>query len=335
MHSVSIAMCTYNGSAYIKKQLESIGRQTLQPLELVICDDGSTDETESIIEDFSGQVSFPVRYMKNEVQLGYRENFMNAAAKCTGDIVAFCDQDDVWMPDKLERCVHQFEDQDVLFVYHEINIINGDGIHISRYSDRAPPSNTMEPMTMTPWLYAYGFTQLMRRNLCSYNAFWKLSSDQNDPKQHLAHDQYYMFLSSVLGRISYIQEPLADYRQHGKNLFGVKDTSEKGSSMHQRLAIKSDEFRRCSLSAASRSSVLREVSAASDGKIANRSVRGRDLYENLSSLYALRASLYQDKSRMRKLSLVGQIMRKGGYQDNRPWSFGRKAFLKDLAISAL
>ena len=101
---ISIAMATYNGSKYLREQLDSLAAQTLPPCELVVTDDGSTDDTLGILDRFRRRAPFPVHLHRNEQRLGYRDNFLKAAQLCSGELIAFCDQDDVWMPDKLLSC---------------------------------------------------------------------------------------------------------------------------------------------------------------------------------------------------------------------------------------
>jgi glycosyltransferase involved in cell wall biosynthesis len=100
---LSVAMCTYNGAQYVQEQLASIAAQTRTPDELVICDDRSTDNTVQIIEAFAATAPFPVRLSINEQNLGSTVNFGRAIGLCTGDAIALSDQDDVWLPEKLER----------------------------------------------------------------------------------------------------------------------------------------------------------------------------------------------------------------------------------------
>src|SRR5213080_381833 len=99
--TLSVALCTYNGAAYLGEQLDSIVAQSRPPDELVVCDDGSTDETVEVLETFLAEAPFPVRLQRNEANLGFVKNFEQAISLCTGDFVALSDQDDVWMPGKL------------------------------------------------------------------------------------------------------------------------------------------------------------------------------------------------------------------------------------------
>jgi glycosyltransferase involved in cell wall biosynthesis len=105
---ISVAMCTYNGARYLPEQLESLALQTRLPDELVICDDNSTDQTVSILSAFAASASFPIVVKVNKQNLGSTKNFEQVIALCQGDIMALCDQDDVWLPGKLERFVAEF-----------------------------------------------------------------------------------------------------------------------------------------------------------------------------------------------------------------------------------
>src|SRR4051812_17314881 len=102
--AVSIALATYNGARYLHAQLDSLLAQTLKPEELVVGDDGSNDETLTILKDFALTAPFPTRIQVNAARLGYADNFLATAARCSSPLIAFCDQDDVWMPTKLQRC---------------------------------------------------------------------------------------------------------------------------------------------------------------------------------------------------------------------------------------
>lgn len=127
-------MCTYNGEKYLREQLQSIASQTLLPDELVICDDRSTDSTTDIIGDFTSSAPFPVRLHINPVNLGaaakgITRNFEQASRLCTGDLIAFCDQDDVWLPRKLARMVQTMEENPQLGgVFVDAQLIDDQGV---------------------------------------------------------------------------------------------------------------------------------------------------------------------------------------------------------------
>jgi len=100
---ISIAMATYNGGKYIQEQLDSFLNQSLLPNELIICDDGSIDNTINIIKKFKKKAPFDILLYKNEYRMGYGQNFGKALSLCNGDLIFLSDQDDVWFPNKIEK----------------------------------------------------------------------------------------------------------------------------------------------------------------------------------------------------------------------------------------
>src|SRR6267154_3101567 len=99
---LSIAMCTYNGAAYLSEQFESLATQTRVPDELVVCDDSSTDNhTREMVAAFARRAPFAVRLFVNKQNLGSKRSFELAIRRCRGEIIFLCDQDDVWREDKL------------------------------------------------------------------------------------------------------------------------------------------------------------------------------------------------------------------------------------------
>lgn len=98
---LSIVVCTYNGEAYLRQQLDSLMAQTLPADEIVIHDDGSTDNTLSIAEEYAEHAA--IRVVSNAGPHGVNGNFFNALHAAEGDYIAICDQDDIWEPTKLEK----------------------------------------------------------------------------------------------------------------------------------------------------------------------------------------------------------------------------------------
>lgn len=124
---VSIAMATYNGEWYLREQLQSFLRQTRQPDELIITDDCSTDETETIVRDFAQAAPFKVEFYRNEKNLGFCGNFNAAMTRATGDLVFLSDQDDVWFPEKIEHMVGVAEkNSEALVVMNDAALTDGE-----------------------------------------------------------------------------------------------------------------------------------------------------------------------------------------------------------------
>lgn len=106
---VSIAMASYNGGAFIGEQLNSFVQQQRLPDELVVCDDGSSDDTVEQLERFAKTAPFDVRIVRNEENLGYNRNFEKAMGLCSGDLILISDQDDIWFGNKISTLVALFE----------------------------------------------------------------------------------------------------------------------------------------------------------------------------------------------------------------------------------
>lgn len=97
---ISVVMCTYNGAAFLREQMDSILAQTLQPVEIIVQDDGSTDDTWQILSDYAVANSL-VKIFHNEGRHGINSNFFTAMRRAKGDYIALSDQDDIWEADKL------------------------------------------------------------------------------------------------------------------------------------------------------------------------------------------------------------------------------------------
>lgn len=109
--TVSVCMGTYNGESYIEEQLNTILHQTHTPEEVILCDDGSTDSTVSIIEQFIQKNGLQGKWKlyQNTVNKGYPTNFYYACSLCSKEIVFLADQDDIWKTDKIEKMCHIME----------------------------------------------------------------------------------------------------------------------------------------------------------------------------------------------------------------------------------
>ncbi|WBM79485.1 glycosyltransferase [Cryobacterium breve] len=133
--SVSVALCTFNGSAFIEEQLVSVLEQSEPPAEIVVSDDSSNDSTLAVVSRVFGDwrtrhpgVPLELKILRNPVGLGVVANFEQALGACTGDLLALCDQDDRWHPRRLERMAREFERRPSLTLLHsDARLIDGDG----------------------------------------------------------------------------------------------------------------------------------------------------------------------------------------------------------------
>lgn len=215
-------MTTFNGARYLREQLTSLSSQSLKPLELVVCDDGSTDETVSILQLFSAQAPFTVRIFQNEQRLGYQQNFIKAASLCKGALIAFCDQDDVWNDDKLYVVSNHFMQSDDLLVAHDYYVFFEDGrqlipsyFHNLALSGRSPVVNVK------------GCSLIFRRKLIELVG-WP------PPQSAWSHDLWICFTALLLEKRGCISQPLIRHRIHGNNASGWV----KGEASRQRLLLR-------------------------------------------------------------------------------------------------
>lgn len=217
---ISIAMATYNGEKYIKEQLESLAKQTKLPFELVICDDGSTDNTVQIIRELSSELPFDVHLYENKENLQFTGNFLKAASICRGNIVAFCDQDDIWENTKIEICANTIEKEEADLVIHEGRVIDSlgrlTGLRIpdlsadSQYLNKAPFDRVSK-----------GFAMVMRRQIVEdLMTYWDWDEYISFKKLFgcpLGHDLFIYAWCCSRRKIRFIHEELVRYRVHGAN----------------------------------------------------------------------------------------------------------------------
>jgi glycosyltransferase involved in cell wall biosynthesis len=206
--SISIAMTTFNGALYLSEQLTSLSSQTLKPMELVVCDDGSTDETVSILRAFSDVAPFKVRIFENAERLGYQQNFMKAASLCTGSLIAFCDQDDVWDNNKLRVVANYFVHSDHLAISHDLCVFFEDGGKlIPSYFRHLALSG------LSPVVNIKGCSLILSRELIEL-VHWPAT------QSNYSHDTWVCFTALLLGRRGYIKKPLVRHRIHRNNTSG-------------------------------------------------------------------------------------------------------------------
>lgn len=335
MTSVSIALATYKGAAHVRRQLDSLAAQTLLPAEIVVCDDRSPDDTVAVVEEFARSAPFPVRIHRNDAQLGYRANFMRAAGLCTGEIVAFCDQDDHWYPEKLAACVAAFDTDDTLLVCHNARIVGpGEADMGVLHSDFDPATGLPEEGT-SPWYCCLGLTMVFRRSLMRFDQAWALSLDQNVEHERLAHDQWIYLLAFSLGRVVYLRQCLLDYHQHGGNTVGWGRQFSRWQRIAFRLANRAPIYAHCALAAVANARAMRAVAAASDGSWRRCAEQAAEQLDELGQIYGTRAELYRARSLPRRAGHFLRLNRAHSYDGRAAWTLSVRGFLKDLVWGVL
>jgi glycosyltransferase involved in cell wall biosynthesis len=218
---VSIALATYNGEKFLVNQLNSISNQYRQPDEIIICDDCSTDRTIDILTDFARRSTFDVVIFRNDTNLGYEANFFKAMSYCTGDVIALCDQDDVWHPKKLERCVQELEnDPRLLFVAHNFEVVNSRLEKITHKYASLALSRINPPASIPPLTLFLGQSIVATAKLVNIvrTAYGAKSYNEIVPSNFIVgHDTYLSVVGASIGYSKYIGTKLSFYRRHETN----------------------------------------------------------------------------------------------------------------------
>jgi glycosyltransferase involved in cell wall biosynthesis len=219
----SVAMCTYNGARFVGAQLASIAAQTRPPDELVVCDDRSPDETASIVERFASDASFPVRLHINELNLGTTKNFERAISLCTGDLIALCDQDDVWLPSKLARLEAEFaRAPHVGLVFSDAEVVDEDARLTGRrlwesvQIDRAERERLRAGKGLGDLLSGATVTGATAALRARFRAL-VLPIPEDLP---VIHDAWIALLVACVACVSPVDEPLVLYRRHAGQQVG-------------------------------------------------------------------------------------------------------------------
>ena len=215
-------MCTLNGAQFLQEQLRSIAAQSLPVQEIVICDDCSEDETCAIAESFCREHPGLVRLQRNATRLGVSQNFAQAILLCQGDIIFLSDQDDCWLPTKVERMTALFTDDDTCAVVSVAATVTD--------RELKPTGKTLSPMFQTldekPSTFsarihqssAYGCTLAFRASLGPL--IFPISP-------HWGHDNWICFIASRFTEIRGIEDPLMFFRRHRASA-GMNDKLDFG-----------------------------------------------------------------------------------------------------------
>lgn len=224
---ISIALGTHNGEQFVDEQIASILAQTRPVDEIVLSDDASSDRTVEIVEAAVSAhravhgTAPELVILRNNPALRVTKNFEQALSRTTGDLVALCDQDDVWHPTRIERLASAFDDPEVLFVFSNARQVGPEGEYLGH--------DLFEAIAMNPrerGLIESGqvFEQFMRRNLATGATVMLRRSlvDAATPfPTTWLHDEWLAAVAAAYDGVRMIDETLTDYRQHGNNQVGM------------------------------------------------------------------------------------------------------------------
>ena len=235
-----VVLATYNGSRYVEEQLESILAQTRKPDRIVLADDRSTDGTPEICEKMLSASGIAYSIRVNPEQLRPARNFMYAAEEVEEDVVFFCDQDDIWDDNKIQRMMVPFEEnEDCTMAFSDADVW---------YPDQ-PITQTMNEFIGFNTGMGKGeegfldqdqlWSQLISRSLMNgmNMAVRKEVAVQTRDDLLMLHDSWYALQAAAMGRVWCINASLARYRQHAVNVSGADGrlTKKKMSNSRQKV----------------------------------------------------------------------------------------------------
>lgn len=242
--SISVVMCTYNGARFLQAQLDSLLAQTRLPDEIVIRDDVSCDRTVEILEAFVPKAEasgIQINLARNSRNLGYRRNFEQALHAASGELLFLCDQDDVWLPEKLELFEGKFKARPSLTALHsDAWLTDASG---KRTAHRLFQVLSVMPGELQGMHDGNDFNMLLRRNIVTGATLAirrsLLARATPFPESDWVHDEWLAMMAAIVGTMDTIEAPLIEYRQHDANQLGaskvgrVEEVSKKLSEKKQ------------------------------------------------------------------------------------------------------
>lgn len=220
---VNILMSTYNGQQFLAEQIRSIQEQSYTDWTLFIRDDGSSDNTKEILKDFERQDS-RIHLIDNDKSdnLGVIKSFHKLVNHDRADYYFFSDQDDVWLPNKLELSLKEAQNYlaDLpLMVYMDLKVVNQD-LEImteSMVKSQSHHANTELVQELTENTVTGGVAMINH----ALAEMWQETDDI------LMHDWYLALLASAFGNLVFIDQPGELYRQHSDNVLGARTLSKR------------------------------------------------------------------------------------------------------------
>jgi glycosyltransferase involved in cell wall biosynthesis len=233
---ISIALCTFNGENYLREQLDSLLNQDWPHLEIFAIDDASSDSSPLILAEYASRHAC-IKYQVNAQNLGYLKNFESVINQCRGHWIAPCDQDDIWLPNKLSLLAKELEKSDSLLAFCDSELISEDGRSMNRrVSNLIHLFSTDDPAALLEQNMVSGHAMLFCRSLIP--AIMPFPAG-------LFHDWWIAYVALSSAPIKYVNLPLVKYRQHAKSVTDISGKKEVTKKIKRHRGFRSQELAFC------------------------------------------------------------------------------------------
>lgn len=224
----SVLLATYNGAKYLKPLLNSLRTQEWKELTILYQDDGSSDETQRLLEEAAAEDKRLHQGSESGKHLGAKGNFLSLLKQDDADRTALCDQDDVWRPEKIRLCQEamnkaelEFGQETPILIHTDASLMNENGETIAdsffRHQGWDPKATDLCRLIVQN--NVTGCTILMNR------ALREIAADYFDPEYFYMHDWFIALTASIFGKVIFLDRPLVEYRQHETNEVGASRCS--------------------------------------------------------------------------------------------------------------
>lgn len=222
----AILLATHNGEKFLRAQIESLLNQTYTDFTIYISDDYSTDNTKSIINDYITAYPQKIKNISNNQKFGTaRDNFLNLVTKVEADCYLFCDQDDIWNPDKIETLIQEYQthpDNIPTLIHSDLTVVNKDlEITNSSFFEIMHLDKNLSWKQLLVQNNTTGCAMLINKALAD---LYKKNTHKLINENIIMHDYFFALAASLFGNVYFIDKPLIQYRQHQNNSVGAKNT---------------------------------------------------------------------------------------------------------------
>jgi glycosyltransferase involved in cell wall biosynthesis len=221
---ISIVLCSYNGERFIKEQIDSILSQTYSNIEIIISDDASTDATPQILQEYKTHQKIKLFFQSQN--LGSPKNFEFTLKQTIGEFIAYSDQDDIWLPQKIEKLYKGIEDKSLIYSDSELVDESGNKLN-KKISD-------LRDMYSGHQTKGFIFSNAVWGHALMINS--KILPAVLPTPEGIPHDIWTAFIATTITGIKYLDQPLTLYRQHASTATKTIAEKAKKRKMSKRFA---------------------------------------------------------------------------------------------------